>query len=191
MAMRTPSKIRRSPADENMSVDTVERRVMSKENIHTAEQDPADFVKFAKNRAKRLRKYLTEKGYPLSHSESLEAIAQAEGYRDWNTYSALFKLVSQELTEPSDKSQHYPLHVGDRIQGTYRGVRFSGTLLGLEETITSGVWRAKLNFDNPVQLPSHEALNHTRQRVRCMLNIDGNSVNLKGTPDGHITLDMP
>ena len=164
---------------------------MSNENASSAETPADDFIKFAKNRAKRLRKYLTDKGHPLSHSESLEAIAQAEGYRDWNTYIALFKLVAQELTEPAGAKQHYPLHVGDIVQGTYRGVRFSGSLLGLEETITTGVWRAKLHFDNPVQIPSHKALNHTRQRVRCMLNSSGHSVNLKGKPDGHISLDMP
>lgn len=164
---------------------------MSTENNSHAEASADDFIKFAKNRAKRLRKYLSEKGHPISHSESLEAIAQAEGYRDWNTYIALFKLASQELPDALEMGQHFPMHVGDRIQGTYRGVRFVGTLLGLEETITSGVWRAKMHFDNPVELPSPKGINLTRQRVQCMLNSDGVSVNLKGSTDGHISLDMP
>lgn len=159
-------------------------------NKKTADE-AGDFIKFAKTRAKRLRSYLAEKGHTLSHSESLEATAKAEGYRDWNTYSALFKTVANELSAPTKNRQHYPLHVGDKIRGTYRGVRFEGILMGLEETITNGVWRVKLHFDTPLDLPAPEGLKLTRQRVRCMLNADGMSVNLKGTPDGHMTVEMP
>lgn len=151
----------------------------------------ADFIKLAKTRAKRLRATLAEQGHTISHSESLEAIAKTEGYRDWNTYSALFKTVSEELSARTNEHMQYPLHVGDTISGTFRGIRFAGRLLKLEETITPGVWRAKLHFETPVKLPAHDALNLTRQRVSCMLNASGVSVNLKGKPDGHITLDMP
>ncbi len=165
---------------------------MSTENTYaTVKTDAEDFIKLAKNRAKRLRSYLDGSGHSISHSESLEAIARSEGYRDWNTYSALFKTVAGEISNSSHTKQQYPFHVGDKITGTFRGVRFQGTLLGLEETITSGVWRIKMHFDTPVKLPSHEALNLTRQRINCMLNVKGASVNLKGSPDGHIKLDMP
>lgn len=164
---------------------------MSTENIPTAESSADDFIKLAKTRAKRLRAYLAECGHKITHSESLEATASAEGYRDWNTYSALFKTAANALSNPEQPQLQYPFHVGDTLEGLYRGVRFKGRLLGLEETITTGVWRAKMHFDAPVQLPSPKGLNLTRQRINCMLNTDGLSVNLKGTPDGHIALDMP
>lgn len=165
---------------------------MSKENKHGATNNTADdFIKFAKNRAKRLRTYLVDCGYKLGHSESLEAIARSEGYRDWNTYCALFKAAASEISDPIHTHLQYPFHVGDTLRGLYRGVRFQGTLLGLEQTITSGVWRVKMHFDAPVHLPAPTGLSLTRQRINCMLNIEGLSVNLKGTPDGHITLDMP
>ncbi|MEX0300071.1 MAG: glyoxalase superfamily protein, partial [Kordiimonas sp.] len=168
----------------------MERRNMSTGNKYgSVNTDAEDFIKLAKNRAKRLRAYLDGSGHSISHSESLEAIAHSEGYRDWNTYSALFKTVAGEISKPDQRKQQYPFHVGDTVTGTFRGVRFQGTLLGLEETITLGVWRVKMHFDNPVKLPSHEALNLTRQRINCMLNIAGASVNLKGAPDGHIILD--
>lgn len=166
---------------------------MSNENLKsTAVSSADDLIKFAKSRAKRLRTYLSENGHTISHSESLEATAQTEGYRDWNTYCALFKIAASELDNPVVHTRlQYPCHVGDRVEGTFRGVHFQGILLGLEETITKGVWRVKIHFDFPVKPPSHEALNLTRRRINCMLNIDGISVNLKGTPDGHITLNMP
>lgn len=164
---------------------------MSYSNQSVAPDEGDDFIKLAKARAKRLRSYLTEKGHAISHSESLEAIAKTEGHRDWNTYSALFKTVSDELKSPEQMKQHYPLHVGDTVKGTYRGASFRGTLLGLEETITGGVWRAKIHFDAPVNIPGPEMLKLTRQRINCMLNSDGCSVNLKGTPDGQMAIDMP
>jgi len=164
----------------------MEKRTMSKEIEHP---EPTNFIKFAKTRAKRLRTFLAECEYSISHSESLEATARTEGYRDWNTYSGLFKLVAGELASKKDKQQ-FPFHVGDPVTGTYRGCRFSGILLGLEETITPSVWRTKFQFTTPVRLPSHEAINLTRQRVRCTVNLNGISVNLKGTPDNQLALDM-
>ncbi|WP_153785210.1 glyoxalase superfamily protein [Pseudomonas sp. EMN2] len=43
-----------------------------------------------KAQAKRLRNHLTRHNMPLTHSQSLEAVAALHGYRDWNTaHSAL------------------------------------------------------------------------------------------------------
>jgi len=152
-----------------------------------------DLIKFAKSRAKKLRTYLTAQGLMISHSQSLEATAQAEGFKDWNTYVARFDAAKAAFLAPAPKSDNnnYPLQVGDPISGTYRGCKFKGTLLGLEQTITKGVWRAKMQFDKPVRLPSAEALKLTRQRVRCLLNANGISVNLKGHPDGQTVINMP
>jgi hypothetical protein len=41
-----------------------------------------------KSRAKRLCATLSEQGKTISHAQSLEAIAQTYGARDWNTLNA-------------------------------------------------------------------------------------------------------
>lgn len=154
----------------------------------------ADLLRFAKARAKRLRAYLTDENHPISHSMALEAIAKTEGFRDWNTYAARFQLAAEAFAETppeTPETGYFPLRVGDRITGLYRGASFKGVLLGLEATINPGVWRAKLHFDTPVTLPGTDRLKHTRQRVRCMLDADGHSVNLKGRPDGAVILELP
>ena len=152
-----------------------------------------DLIKYAKSRAKKLRAYLETRDHRISHSESLEATAKADGYKDWNTYSALFKLAETELAKENTplQPQQFPLHVGDRVRGIYRQAHYEGVLLGLEATINPGVWRVKMHFDTPVSLPSHKSVDLTRQRVRCMLNAEGISVNLKGTVDGDVTIELP
>jgi len=173
-------------ADTVIQSPFVERRTMQK-------IEKPNLIKFAKSRAKKLRQYLADQGLTISHSQSLEATAQAEGFKDWNTYTARFKLAEDAVptTNTPISQNEFPLHVGDRISGEYRGSQFEGSLIGLEKTITNGVWRAVLKFDKPVELPGTKALKHTRQRVSCMLNENGMSVNLKGTPDGFTAINMP
>jgi Glyoxalase superfamily protein len=163
------------------------------ENTNTHATDTTDLIKFAKVRARKLRTYLATQNINLSHSQSLEATAQCDGFKDWNTYAARFKLVEASIPslDVPDTKNAFPLEVGDCVTGTFRGAAFKGTLLGLEKTITGGVWRTKLDFDTPVKIPSPEALNHTRRRMQLMLNANGQSVNLKGTPDGHAAINMP
>lgn len=148
-----------------------------------------DIITLVKGRAKRLRTYLSDLGYALSHAQSLEAIAKEEGCRDWNTLSARLRQHTAHTAE------HPPLQVGDRVSGTYRGSAFEGTVLGLERTDGSAkqlgpVWRIKLQFDSPVEIGSSEKLSLTRQRVRAMIDTKGISVNLKGRPDGLMTLTL-
>jgi len=155
--------------------------------------NPDTLIGFAKSRAKKLRKYLATQGHSINHSQSLEATARVEGFKDWNTYVARFNLVEQALPQEEQTSQTapYPLQVGDTISGTHRGVKFDGVLRGLEKTITDGVWRTVISFDDPLELPGNPALRQSRRRVRLMLNSNGMSVNLKGRPDGHTTINMP
>lgn len=151
----------------------------------------ADLIRFAKSRAKKLRTYLTQQDITLTHSASLEAIAKTEGFRDWNTYVASFKLAEVAIQSSKDVDTGlFPLQVGERISGTYRGAHFTGRLIGLESTKGPGVWRAKLHFDDAVTIPGTELLKHTRQRVRCMLDSEGRSVNPKGKPDDHVLISF-
>jgi len=42
-----------------------------------------------KSQAKRLRNYFASQHIQLSHSQALEAISAAHGFKDWNSASAL------------------------------------------------------------------------------------------------------
>jgi len=157
------------------------------------ETNQDSLIRFAKARAKKLRGYLAQEGVSINHSQSLEATAQTEGYKDWNTYVAHFKLAEKSLppqTAPA-ADPPYPLQVGDTISGTYREARFTGILRGLEKTITDNVWRANIAFSEPLEIPGNPALAQTRRRVRLMVDGNGISVNLKGNPDGHMAIEMP
>lgn len=150
-------------------------------------------INTAKARAKRLRQYLASIGASLSHSQSLEAVSNEEGYRDWNTYAACLQGQSPSTDEGGPFP---PIRVGERVKGLFRGSAFEGTVLGLEKTDggppqLEPVWRIKIQFDAPVELPAPEGLDLTRLRVRQMINGKGKSVNLKGRPDGHMHLTLP
>ncbi|WP_417466092.1 glyoxalase superfamily protein [Kordiimonas sp.] len=157
----------------------------------------SDILKYAKGRAKRLRSYLAELDLPLTHAQSLEAIAKEDGFRDWNTYAANPPAGMAENDVPARAAQRdhqsasrLQFHVGDRVAGIYRGTPYRGTILGLEKTDGGPVWRIKIQFDAPVEIGTSEALSLTRLRIRSMINADGASVNLKGTPDGWLSVTL-
>jgi len=52
-----------------------------------------------KAQAKRLRRLLSERKIHLTHSQALEAIAEAHGFRDWNTAVATADAVSTPQTK--------------------------------------------------------------------------------------------
>lgn len=150
-----------------------------------------DTLSRTKSRAKRLRSYLASQNISVSHAQSLEAIAQEDGYRDWNTLAAMLLAANGPARATSEDKYTAPrlgFHVGDRVAGTYRGGDFIGTILGLEKTDGAPVWRIKIQFDQPVEIGSSSALNLTRLRVRLMIDVSGTSVNLKGTPDGQMQM---
>ncbi|WP_262692965.1 glyoxalase superfamily protein [Kordiimonas aestuarii] len=151
----------------------------------------SDILKHTKSRAKRLRSYLASQDIPITHAQSLEAVAKEDGMRDWNTLSATLAAAGNPArphSEEQNAAHRLAFHVGDRVGGTYRGGNFAGTILGLEKTDGGPVWRIKIQFDAPVAIGTSAALNLTRLRVRLMINTDGTSVNLKGTPDGQMQM---
>ena len=150
-----------------------------------------DSLKKTKGRAKRLRSYLASQDFEITYAQSLEAVAQEDGFRDWNTLSASLLAASDPARSDSEEknaASALGFHVGDRVCGTYRGGDFTGTILGLEKTDGAPVWRIKIQFDEPVHLNPDGLLDLTRLRVRLMINADGTSVNLKGTPDGQMQM---
>lgn len=54
-------------------------------------------IEALKSQAKRLRSHLSANKIPVTHSQSLEAIAALHGHRDWNTATAaLSKAVTHQ-----------------------------------------------------------------------------------------------
>lgn len=122
-----------------------------------------------KAQAKRLREKLRSNGHEISHSQSLELLAQQHGMRDWNT---LYAQAGNKLH----------LRVGDRVQGRYLGNSFVATVRGLS-LLGDGEQRCiTLHFDEPVDVVKFDSFSSFRQRVNGKIGWDGRSINK--TSDG-------
>jgi len=142
----------------------------------------------AKARAKRLRAYLAGAGFTLSHSQSLEAIAHEDGFRDWNTLSAHLRQAAEKTAEapkPETIENDCPFTLGSRAAGLYYNTPFAGQVRGIEMTARDGVWRITLQFDKRLTVTMGEHLGMARQRVRLTVDRLGRSGNLAGKADGH------
>ena len=62
-------------------------------------------IESMKDQAKVLRGYLNEQGLDLSHSKSLEAVARGEGFKDWNTASALVSRAEKFWEDEYEKTK--------------------------------------------------------------------------------------
>jgi hypothetical protein len=85
----------------------------------------------AKAMAQTLRTALAARGVKISHSESLELIAQALGVRDWNTLSAMIR--AEPEAEPKESAP--PPSAAERASPS-GGTAFSN---GLEEALHRSV----------------------------------------------------
>lgn len=150
-----------------------------------------DNLSRTKSRAKRLRSYLATQDIAITHAQSLEAIAQEDGHRDWNTLAALLAAESEPAratSEDNNPASTLPFKIGDRVTGTYHGSTYTGVILGLETASSAGVWRVKLHFDQPVEVGPGPNLRFHRQRVRMSIDASGTSVNVYGARDDHLTM---
>lgn len=118
-----------------------------------------------KAQAKRLRAKLLEDGHPITHSQSLEILAQQLGHKDWNT---LFATMGNRPPECS-------LTIGQRVSGHYLGQSFTGEVLGLVRLQTPGIHRVTIHFDEPVDVVTFDSFSAYRQRVSANINADGTS----------------
>ena len=119
-----------------------------------------------KSQAKRLRATLSEQGKTISHAQSLEAIAQTYGARDWNTLNA----GSFDETRPN----HRDWQVGQRVSGQYLGHRFTGEIKAAR-SIGSTHWALTLVFDQAVDVVESAHFSNLRRQVNCTVGLDGRS----------------
>lgn len=124
-----------------------------------------DRISGLKLQAKRMRTQLSDAGTPISHSQSLELIAQQHGTRDWNTLRAL-------AARPGNMR---PLAVGDRVTGHYLGQAFTGYVYGLSHGQQAEYQHITLQFDDAVDVVTFDSFSSFRQRVSGVIDKDGKS----------------
>ena len=128
-----------------------------------------------KAQAKRLRQSLAEKGTEVSHSHSLELLAQSLGLRDWNTLHA--------------KIGNRPAgwQLGQKVRGTYLGHSVSGRIHALS-TLSEGWYELELDLDDPVDVVKSEHFSSFRKRIRATIGPDGTTVAKTSDGNPHLRL---
>jgi len=122
-----------------------------------------------KAQAKRLRQSLAENGTEVSHSRSLELLAQSMGLRDWNTLHA--KIGNRPLQ----------WQMGQTVRGAYLGHPFTGRIHTLS-ALADGWSKIEIDLDQPVDVIASEHFSSLRRRIRA--TIGPNAETMEKTSDG-------
>lgn len=77
---------------------------------------------------------------------------------------------------------------GERVQGTYLGNEFAGTITDVEFADRPGVRRLRVKFDEPIDVVRGAWGSNLRRQVLVKVSDDGISVDDKGRPDGIMTI---
>ncbi len=125
-----------------------------------------------KDQARRLRQALSDQGTLITHSKSLELLAQQYGSRDWNT---LRSKAEAHVTETLPR-------VGDRLHGQYMGQSFSGVLKALQKHGNKGALRVSIQLDQPVDVVSFDRFSSWRHQITG--TVDQNGVSFRKRSDG-------
>nr|WP_321443896.1 glyoxalase superfamily protein [uncultured Cohaesibacter sp.] len=135
-------------------------------------------IEAAKKQAKMLRSKLASDGVEMSHSKSLELIAQQYGFRDWNS------LFADYGNRPKRDWQ-----TGDRVSGHYLTQPFQAEIISVTR-IGDGWFRLTFKFDKPVDVVTFESWSNFRQRTTQVIGPDG--MTREKTSDGrpHMVLDL-
>ncbi len=132
----------------------------------------------AKAQAKRLRAELGTDGTEISHSRSLELVAQQLGFRDWNTlHAAIGNRPPEGFT------------AGGRVSGRYLGQPFDATIKAVH--LLDGGWaRLELDLDQAVDVVTFESFSNFRKRIRA--TVGPNGISQEHTSEGvpHLALDL-
>lgn len=136
-------------------------------------------VEELKIQAKALRRSLANEGHVITHSKSLETLANQLGYRDWNTLHAI-------------AGNHIPVPyvLGDAVRGTYLGQAFEGEIIGLQKLSNANRYGLTIKFDVPVDVVKFEGMSNFRSRVNVTLNDNGQSHDKTSDGQPHMVLQM-
>lgn len=125
-----------------------------------------------KAEARLLREERARQNTPITHSAAFEEVAHRHGYRDWNTARAALP-----------ERFAVPVHVGQRVKGTYLGQPFTGAVVALSILAAMQHYEVTVRLDEPVNVSRSELLGPLyRQRVRATVDLRG--VSTARTSDG-------
>ena len=132
----------------------------------------------AKAKAKTLRERLAAEGTKLSHSQALEQIAKAHGYRDWNGFFAAI-----------EASHSVDWQVGKRVTGRYLSQPFEATILSSEQ-LRPGWYRLVLDLDEAVDVVRFESFSNFRKQIRAEVGPRGHTKERTSDGTPHVELDL-
>ena len=147
---------------------------------HTDSQ--SDATDTLKAQAKRLRKALAARDVSISHTGSLELLAQSHGYRDWNTAVAMAR-----RNIPTNVSD---LGIGKRFAGSYLGHAVTGLIRSITATATPGVFRVEVHLDEPVDVVASKRFTGFRQRIGARINEHCEPVLTNGMAGPGLSIDL-
>lgn len=130
-----------------------------------------------KSEAKMLREQRATSGQAMTHSEALEEVARAHGYRDWNTARAALP----------DRVA-VPFQVGMRVKGFYLEQPFTGLLIGVQLAHNMQAFTVTIQFDEPVNVTPTFMFAAYRHRVVSTVDIHGVSPALRGNGEPQMRL---
>ena len=142
--------------------------------------DPLPSVEELKAQAKRLRTQLAVLNTPVSHSQSLELLAQQMGLRDWNTLQARASAISNHRP---------PWAVGDFVRGRYLDQPCSGRIVSLS-SVAGGRYRMTLHLDEAVDVVTFDSFSSYRQRINATVDSHGRSVGKRSDGVPHLLLQL-
>ncbi|WP_127105789.1 glyoxalase superfamily protein [Pararhodobacter zhoushanensis] len=116
----------------------------------------------AKALARALRQTMAAQGQTISHAAALEHIAHQNGARDWNTLHA-------RLTQALEM----PFAPGDRVEGAYLGIAFTGTLRAIARK--GDGFRVQIRFDALIDTVRFDSFSNLRRQVQSVIDRTGRS----------------
>lgn len=141
--------------------------------------DPMPSVDDLKAQAKRLRAQMAAINTPVSHSQSLELLAQQMGLHDWNTLQARASALSNHRP---------PWAVGDFVRGRYLDQPCAGRILSLT-AMAGGRYRMSLHLDEAVDVVTFDSFSSFRQRINATVDSQGVSVGKRSDGVPHLVLN--
>ena len=147
-------------------------------NTTARDQQTPQSVMAAKKQAKVLRSKLASEGMTISHSKSLELIAQQHGFRDWNTLFARF-----------GNSPERAWQQGDRVSGLYLSQSFEAEIIAVKK-LSGGWYRLTFQFDQPVDVITFESMSNFRSRTTQVIGPQGTTLEKTSNGQPHMILDL-
>lgn len=127
-----------------------------------------------KTEAKALRAAAPQ---PMTHSQSLEALARRYRLPDWNTLRA--RARPEQAPSP---------YLGQRVEAVYLGHPVTGVIHAVRQMGNAGSHRVVIDLDQPVNVSAFEGMDVLRRRLQATIGPDG--ATFEKTSDGRPHLQV-